>query len=63
ITPAKVMKLDAVAGSVNAGKRADIIIVDGDPLQNMRNIRNVQTVIKDGNIYEPVALHQVAGFQ
>ena len=63
ITPAKVMKADKITGSVETGKRADIIIIDGDPLQNIRNIRNVQTVIKDGNIYDPVALHQVAGFQ
>jgi imidazolonepropionase-like amidohydrolase len=63
ITPAKVMKADNVTGSVEAGKRADIIIVDGDPLQNIRNIRKVQTVIKDGNIYDPAVLHRVAGFQ
>ncbi len=40
----------------------NLIIVDGDPLQKIRNIRNVQTVIKDGNIYDPVQLHKVAGF-
>ena len=62
ITPAKVMKLDAQSGSVEAGKNADIIIVDGDPLQNIRNIRKVVTVIKDGNVYDPAALHEVAGF-
>ena len=63
IIPAKVMKADGITGSVEAGRRADIIIIDGDPLQNIRNIRKVQTVIKDGNIYDPVALHKVAGFQ
>ncbi len=63
ITPAKVMKLDATEGSVESGKNADIIIVDGDPLQNIRNIRKVETVIKDGNIYDPVQLHKIAGFQ
>jgi hypothetical protein len=63
ITPANVMKLDAQYGSVEAGKNADVIIVDGDPLQNIRNIRKVETVIKDGNIYDPVQLHKIAGFQ
>ena len=63
ITPAKVMKIDATGGSVEAGKNADIIIVDGDPLQNIREIRKVETVIKDGNIYDPVQLHKIAGFQ
>ncbi len=63
IIPAKVMKADGITGSVEAGRRADIIIIDGDPLQNIRNIRKVETVIKDGNIYDPVTLHKVAGFQ
>ncbi len=63
IVPAKVMGLEKVSGSVEAGKRADIIIVDGDPLQNIRTTRNVKTVIKDGNIYDPVALHHLVGFK
>jgi imidazolonepropionase-like amidohydrolase len=62
ITPAKVMKLDATTGSVDAGKKADIIIVNGDPLQDIRNIRKVETVLKDGDIYTPEPLHEVAGF-
>jgi|ERR1035437_30032 hypothetical protein len=62
ITPAQVMKLGDVAGSIEAGKNADVIIVDGDPLQNIRNIRKVTTVIKDGNVYDPGVLHQIAGF-
>ena len=39
-----------------------IIIDDADPLQNIRNIRKITTVIKDGNIYNPVQLHQMVGF-
>lgn len=62
ITPAKVMKLGDVTGSIEAGKNADIIIIDGNPLQNIRNIRKVTTVIKDGNVYDPSALHEIAGF-
>ena len=63
ITPASVMKIDATEGSVDAGKNADIIIVDGNPLENIREIRKVKTVIKDGNIYDPGQLHKIAGFQ
>src|SRR5204862_2320063 len=44
IIPARVMKADATEGSVDVGKKADIIIVDGNPLQNIRDIRNVKTV-------------------
>ncbi len=63
IVPAKVMGIEKFSGSIEEGKRADIIIVDGDPLQNIRNIRNVKTVIKDGNIYDPVTLHHLVGFK
>ena len=63
ITPAKVMKIDAQYGSVETGKNADIMIVDGNPLENIREIRKVKTVIKDGNIYDPGQLHKIAGFQ
>ena len=63
ITPARVMKLEVMSGSVTKNKRADVIIINGDPLKNIRDIRKVTTVIKDGNIYNPVSLHAIAGFQ
>jgi imidazolonepropionase-like amidohydrolase len=62
ITPATVMGIDKQYGSIEVGKNADIIIDDADPLQNIRNIRKITTVIKNGNIYNPVQLHQMVGF-
>jgi Amidohydrolase family len=62
IIPAQVMKLDKQSGSIEEGKKADLIIVDGDPLSNIRSIRNVTLVIKAGRIYNPVKLHQLVGF-
>ncbi len=37
-------------GSITPGLRADLIIVDGDPLAGIKNIRNIRTVIKDGEV-------------
>jgi imidazolonepropionase-like amidohydrolase len=62
ITPATVMNLDKQTGSVEAGKQADLIIIDGDPLKNIRDIRNVSVVIKGGRVYDPVKLRQMVGF-
>lgn len=62
ITPAQAMGIDKQTGSVEAGKQADIILVDGDPLKNISDIRKVSTVIKAGRVYDPVALHRMAGF-
>lgn len=62
ITPAQVLKVDKITGSVEAGKQADLIIVDGNPLNRIRDIRNVTTVIKAGKIYNPGQLHRIVGF-
>jgi imidazolonepropionase-like amidohydrolase len=62
LEPALVMKLTAVSGSLMAGRMADLIIVNGDPLHHIRDIRKVQLVIKGGQVYDPVALHRLAGF-
>lgn len=37
-------------GTLEAGKRADLICVKGNPLQNIETIRNVRLVIKDGRV-------------
>lgn len=62
IVPALVMKEAAVSGSLMPGRDADLIIVEGDPLHRIRDIRNVRVVIKGGRVYDPVALHRLAGF-
>jgi imidazolonepropionase-like amidohydrolase len=62
ITPAKVMNTDKRTGSIDEGKKADIIIVDGDPLKNIREIRKVTTVIQGEHVYDPGTLHKLVGF-
>ncbi|GHF23051.1 Xaa-Pro dipeptidase [Kordiimonas sediminis] len=39
-------------GTVEAGKLADIIAIDGDPLADIKDIRKVSFVMKDGRIYK-----------
>lgn len=62
ITPAQVMKMDKQTGSIEPGKQADLVIIDGNPLTNIRDIRKVTTVIKAGRVYDPGKLHQMVGF-
>jgi hypothetical protein len=52
---ARVMKRDGTTGSLAPGKDADLVMVDGDPLSNMGDIRNVVTVVKGGMVLDAVA--------
>jgi len=62
IVPARVMKLDREVGTVEAGKRADLIILDENPLDAIANIRTVKTVVAKGQIYDSAKLWRAAGF-
>ena len=63
IVPARVMKLDHESGSVEAGKLADLILIDGNPLENISNIRNTRFVVTKGKIYDCARLWESVGFK
>jgi hypothetical protein len=48
-------------GSIAVGKRADMILVDGDPTTNISDIRKVALVLKDGNAYYPSEVDTALG--
>ena len=56
---AEAMGVGADLGSIEPGKLADLTFIDGDPLQNIKDLRRVRRVIKDGNVYDVSSL--VAG--
>ncbi|WP_259065164.1 amidohydrolase family protein [Mucilaginibacter sp. X4EP1] len=62
IVPARVMGMDKETGSIEEGKQADMVIVDGNPLIHIRDIRKVVLTIKGNHIYHPTNLHILAGF-
>ena len=39
-------------GQVAPGRRADILVIDGDPTVNIWNARRISTVIVDGNVLD-----------
>jgi imidazolonepropionase-like amidohydrolase len=43
-------------GTIAAGKRADLILVHGDPAAHIEDIENVAVVFKDGQGYDPARL-------
>lgn len=62
IAPARAMKLDRDSGTVEAGKRADLILVDANPLESISNIRKVRTVFANGRMFESPPLWRSVGF-
>ena len=63
VVPARVMKLDKEAGTIEAGKRADLIVLNGNPLDDIHNIRTVQYVIAKGVMYKTAELWRSVGFR
>jgi imidazolonepropionase-like amidohydrolase len=62
IVPARAMRLDKELGTVEAGKAADFLVIDGDPLADVRNLRRVALVVKGGQTYEPARLWRMVAF-
>ena len=50
--PARVLGLGDHLGTIEKGKLADIIVVDGDPLHDISDLKRVVHVVKDGRLYE-----------
>ncbi|HZT78502.1 MAG TPA: amidohydrolase family protein [Vicinamibacterales bacterium] len=63
IVPARAMKLDAELGTIERGKRADLVVLNGNPLEQIRNIRTARWTIRDGRIYDAAALWRSVKFQ
>lgn len=59
--PARFMHRDDL-GTIEAGKRADVVVLAADPLADIHNIRRIDRVVARGVIYDPRALWQLAGF-
>jgi imidazolonepropionase-like amidohydrolase len=61
LTPALVMGVNKDRGVIAAGKLADMILVDGDPTKNIRDIHKITTVINGGKVYDPRAIEKALG--
>jgi len=61
LTPALVMGVNKDRGVIAAGKLADMVLIDGDPIQNIRAINKITTVIKSGKVYDPAAVEKALG--
>jgi imidazolonepropionase-like amidohydrolase len=62
IASARAMKLDKDSGSIEVGKRADLVLIKGNPDKNISDIRQVTSVVTNGRMYDSRKLAQSVGF-
>ena len=58
---ARIMKHDRDLGSVAPGKLADLIVVNGDPVRMISDIRRTEIIVKDGVVYRAADLYRAVG--
>jgi imidazolonepropionase-like amidohydrolase len=56
INGANALGVGSQLGSIEAGKLADLVVVGGNPLDDIKEARNVRIVVKDGVAYDPAEL-------
>ena len=60
IDAARVLELDKTIGTIAVGKRADLVVVAGDPLSNIADIRKTVYTMRAGVLYRTDALYAAA---
>jgi len=53
LTAARALRKEGDVGSLKPGTFADLVLLDADPLADIRNIRKIHVVMKGARSYEP----------
>ena len=58
---ARIVGVDDRTGSIAIGKDSDLVLLDGNPLEDISAVRRATLVMKGNTAYEPSALYEVVG--
>jgi imidazolonepropionase-like amidohydrolase len=49
---ARILGAERELGTIEVGKRADLVFLDADPLSDIRNTRRIWNVMRDGRLVD-----------
>jgi Amidohydrolase family len=62
IVASRALGVEKESGTIEAGKRGDVLLLNADPLTDIRNTRTVWRTVAAGAVYDPAPLWQSVGF-
>jgi imidazolonepropionase-like amidohydrolase len=60
---ARLLKQEKDLGSIAVGKRADLVLVEGNPSEKISDIRRCRMVAKNGVLYKSADVYAAAGIK
>jgi imidazolonepropionase-like amidohydrolase len=59
INPARMLGFDTHIGSIERGKLADLLVLGGNPLDDIHNTEDIDLVMVNGRLYDARTMNQV----
>lgn len=59
VNPARYLGRESTLGTVAAGRQADLVLLDANPLEDIGNVRRIRAVITAGRLFDRTALDQL----